>query len=144
MMQNLMYKPAFLWRQQSKAPHWDHFICPLSFSLSVMLWFCWHFVGLTNFLCNFICNTVRLYQVLNSLFVKNVPIMACIDYFNFLFHSRCQAWIDCLVLEQLHHPYHGLRRSFINNAVQWQEYFQVRVDNSYYTPSISLEVFMAG
>ena len=36
-----------------------------------------------------------------------------------------QIWIDCLVLEQLHHCYHGLRKSLIQNSVQWQEYFQV-------------------
>ncbi|XP_052095798.1 dynein heavy chain domain-containing protein 1-like isoform X11 [Mytilus californianus] len=35
-----------------------------------------------------------------------------------------QIWIDCLVLEQLHHCYHGLRKSLVQNSIQWQEYFQ--------------------
>lgn len=34
-----------------------------------------------------------------------------------------QAWIDCLVVEQLHHPFNGLRRSLIQNWKQWEEYF---------------------
>ncbi|XP_056008158.1 dynein heavy chain domain-containing protein 1-like [Ostrea edulis] len=34
-----------------------------------------------------------------------------------------QAWIDCLVVEQLHHPFNGLRRSLIQNWRQWEEYF---------------------
>ncbi|XP_078321878.1 dynein heavy chain domain-containing protein 1-like isoform X7 [Crassostrea virginica] len=34
-----------------------------------------------------------------------------------------QAWIDCLVIEQLHHPFNGLRRSLIQNWRQWEEYF---------------------
>ncbi|XP_062587861.1 dynein heavy chain domain-containing protein 1-like, partial [Saccostrea cucullata] len=34
-----------------------------------------------------------------------------------------QAWIDCVVVEQLHHPFNGLRRSLIQNWRQWEEYF---------------------
>ncbi|KAH3716359.1 hypothetical protein DPMN_059080 [Dreissena polymorpha] len=36
-----------------------------------------------------------------------------------------KAWVDCLVLEQVHHAFHGLRRSLIANQEQWREYFQV-------------------
>ncbi|KAJ8313861.1 hypothetical protein KUTeg_008422 [Tegillarca granosa] len=35
-----------------------------------------------------------------------------------------EEWINCLVLEQLHHPFHGLRRSLIQNSAQWEEYFK--------------------
>ncbi|XP_052798483.1 dynein heavy chain domain-containing protein 1-like isoform X5 [Mya arenaria] len=34
------------------------------------------------------------------------------------------AWVECLVLEQVHHAFHGLRRSLIANSEQWKEYFQ--------------------
>ncbi|KAL3832089.1 hypothetical protein ACJMK2_023767 [Sinanodonta woodiana] len=35
-----------------------------------------------------------------------------------------QAWVDCIILEQLHHPFHGLTKSLIHNYSQWEEYFQ--------------------
>ena len=34
-------------------------------------------------------------------------------------------WVECLILEQVHHAFHGLRRSIIAHSEQWQEYFQV-------------------
>lgn len=37
---------------------------------------------------------------------------------------EAQAWVDCLVLEQVHHAFHGLRKSLIMNSDQWKEYFQ--------------------
>lgn len=36
-----------------------------------------------------------------------------------------QAWIDCSILESLHHPLHGLCNSLVHNTDQWKEYFQV-------------------
>ncbi|CAL1542045.1 unnamed protein product [Lymnaea stagnalis] len=34
------------------------------------------------------------------------------------------AWIDCSILESLHHPFHGLCQSLVNYSQQWREYFQ--------------------
>lgn len=48
------------------------------------------------------------------------------NYHNIISHvhvNLLQAWIDCLVVEQLHHPFNGLRRSLIQNWKQWEEYF---------------------
>ncbi|XP_025095393.1 dynein heavy chain domain-containing protein 1-like isoform X2 [Pomacea canaliculata] len=37
------------------------------------------------------------------------------------------AWIDCSILESLHHPFHGLCSSLVHNKEQWREYFQLPV-----------------
>ena len=37
-----------------------------------------------------------------------------------------QAWIDCSILESLHHPLHGLCNSLVTYSQQWCEYFQVQ------------------
>ncbi|XP_041366047.1 dynein-1-beta heavy chain, flagellar inner arm I1 complex-like isoform X2 [Gigantopelta aegis] len=38
-----------------------------------------------------------------------------------------KAWVDCNVLESLHHPFHGLCNSLINNSLQWNEYFKAPI-----------------
>ncbi|XP_070211333.1 dynein heavy chain domain-containing protein 1-like isoform X3 [Littorina saxatilis] len=35
-----------------------------------------------------------------------------------------QAWIDCSILESLHHPLHGLCNSLVSYSLQWCEYLQ--------------------
>ncbi|XP_069111192.1 dynein heavy chain domain-containing protein 1-like isoform X2 [Argopecten irradians] len=50
-----------------------------------------------------------------------------------------QAWVDCLVMEQLHHPFHGLRRSLQQTSSQWQEYFQHPVTLMNPVPGSSLQ-----
>ncbi|XP_048242736.1 dynein heavy chain domain-containing protein 1-like [Haliotis rufescens] len=38
-----------------------------------------------------------------------------------------KSWVDCNVLESLHHPFHGLCHSLLDNPSQWEEYFTLPI-----------------
>ncbi|KAH9487912.1 hypothetical protein Btru_067436 [Bulinus truncatus] len=49
------------------------------------------------------------------------------------------SWIDCSILESLHHPFQGLCQSLVNNSQQWKEYFQHQVSLVNSVPGHSLQ-----
>ncbi|XP_035825634.1 dynein heavy chain domain-containing protein 1 [Aplysia californica] len=53
--------------------------------------------------------------------------------------SFSQAWLDCSILESLHHPFHGLCHSLVNNSQQWEEYFKHDVSLVNMVPGTTLQ-----
>jgi hypothetical protein len=52
---------------------------------------------------------------------------------------EAQAWVDCLILEQVHHAFHGLRKSLIANNEQWKEYFEHPVSLMNMVPGMTMQ-----
>ncbi|GFR96322.1 dynein heavy chain domain-containing protein 1-like [Elysia marginata] len=49
------------------------------------------------------------------------------------------AWIDCSILESLHHPFHGLCHSLVNNSQQWKEFFEHEISLVNFVPGTTLQ-----